>query len=82
MSHDHSHGVQNLKMAFMLNLVFTLLEIVGGLWTNSMAILADAIHDLGDSLSLAGAWYLENKANKKGNRRFHSAIAGSPYWAH
>lgn len=53
MSHDHDHGSGgNLKIAFFLNLGFTLLEIVGGIWTNSVAILSDAVHDLGDSLSL------------------------------
>jgi len=50
--HDHSHNVKNIKIAFILNLSFTLLEIVGGILTNSIAILSDALHDLGDSLSL------------------------------
>ncbi len=69
--HGHSHGHHspgagsNLKVAFFLNLSFTLLEIVGGLLTNSMAILADALHDLGDSFALGMAWALE-KFSKKG----------------
>ena len=69
--HDHSHGHHthnvgsNLKVAFFLNLGFTLLEIIGGLLTNSMAILADALHDLGDSFALGMAWALE-KFSKKG----------------
>jgi len=46
--HEHSHGDQgNIKIAFFFNLGFTILDIFGGLWTNSMAILSDAIHDLG-----------------------------------
>jgi cobalt-zinc-cadmium efflux system protein len=65
MSHDHHHhSGDNLKVAFFLNLGFTVLEIIGGFWTNSIAILSDAIHDLGDSLSLGLAWYFERLSHK------------------
>lgn len=64
--HNHHHdGQGNIKVAFLLNIAFTLIEIIGGIWTNSMAILSDALHDLGDSLSLGVSWYLE-KYSKKG----------------
>ena len=68
MGHDHSHGnsEKNLKLAFFINLGFTIIEIIGGFLTNSVAIISDALHDLGDSLSLGLAWYIEGKANKKG----------------
>ncbi|MBN1783097.1 cation transporter [bacterium] len=65
MSHDHSHKKDNIQLAFFLNLSFALLEIGGGLWTNSMAILSDALHDFGDTFSLGLAWVLE-KFSKKG----------------
>ena len=74
--HGHSHGHHspgagnNLKVAFFLNLGFTLLEIVGGLLTNSMAILADALHDLGDSFALGMAWALERFSKKKRDPTF------------
>ncbi|NQY75244.1 MAG: cation transporter, partial [Candidatus Margulisbacteria bacterium] len=46
----HQHAPQtNLRLAFILNLTFTILELVGGVLTNSMAILSDALHDLGDT---------------------------------
>lgn len=66
--HNHNHGgaKKNLKLAFFINLSFTMLEIVGGFFTNSIAIMSDALHDLGDSLSLGLAWYIEKKAEKKG----------------
>ena len=58
--HDvHHHGSGNLKVAFLLNFTFTLIEFAGGLWTNSVAILSDAVHDLGDSISLGLAWYFD-----------------------
>ncbi len=56
---------------------FTVIEIVGGLLTNSVAILSDALHDLGDSLSLGLSWYLDRVSKQKrdelytyGYRRF------------
>ena len=59
-----------LRMVFLLNLGFTLLEIGGGLWTNSMAIISGAVHDLGDSFSLGLAWYLDRYAGKDSDRRY------------
>ena len=73
-SHDHHHDhsdVKNIKTAFFLNLFFTLVEIVGGFFTNSIAILSDAIHDLGDCLSLGLAWYFQ-KVAKRGSDTSYS----------
>ncbi|MBU1662579.1 MAG: cation diffusion facilitator family transporter [Chloroflexi bacterium] len=73
MSHSHSHHhdtSKNIKTAFFLNLAFTILEIFGGLWTNSLAILSDAVHDLGDSISLGLAWYLDSYAQRGEDDRF------------
>lgn len=63
--HDHDHSEGNLKIAFYLNAAFAIIELVGGLLTNSLAILSDALHDLGDSLSLGLSWYFQ-KLSKKG----------------
>lgn len=61
----HDHGSEdNLKVAFFLNLGFTVLEIFGGLWTNSIAILTDALHDAGDTASLGLAWYFERLSER------------------
>lgn len=68
--HDHTHGSSNLKLAFFLNLGFTILELIGGFYVNSVAILSDAIHDLGDSLSLGLAWILDKKSKQKANDNF------------
>jgi len=70
-SHNHQHdSTKNIKVAFFLNITFTVFEIIGGLWTNSMAILSDAVHDLGDSLSLGLSWYLDKKSKQDANNRF------------
>lgn len=68
--HDHRHSNDNLKIAFFLNLGFTILEINGGVWTNSVAIIADALHDLGDSFSLGLAWFLSRYAEKGRDRHY------------
>lgn len=68
--HQHEHQADNIKVAFFLNLSFTILEIIGGFWTNSLAILSDAAHDLGDSVSLGFAWFLDRYARKEGDERF------------
>jgi len=72
MSHDHSHhhSSKNLKVAFFLNLGFTVFELFGGLYVNSIAIISDAVHDLGDSLSLGLAWYLDVKSKKGATEKF------------
>jgi cobalt-zinc-cadmium efflux system protein len=70
-NHAHSHQItQDIKLAFFLNLTFAILEIFGGLWTNSLAIVSDAVHDLGDSISLGMAWYLEKYSHKQSNFSF------------
>lgn len=69
-SHPHHSTGSNIKVAFFLNLSFTILEIIGGLWINSVAILSDALHDLGDSLSLGLAWYFEKLAGRGRNEKF------------
>jgi cobalt-zinc-cadmium efflux system protein len=72
-SHQHTHQHQsssNIKVAFFLNLSFTILELIGGVWINSVAILSDAMHDLGDSLSLGLAWYFEKVAKRKRDANF------------
>lgn len=64
---DHKHAPDStgrMRTAFLLNLIFALVEIVGGLYTNSLAILSDALHDLGDSLAIGMAWYLEGRAQR------------------
>lgn len=69
--HMHEHGeISSIRQAFFLNLGFTLFEIAGGIWTNSMAILADAIHDLGDCFALGSAWYFERISEKAGDEYF------------
>ncbi|TVZ52309.1 cation diffusion facilitator family transporter [Dokdonia sp. Hel_I_53] len=69
-SHAHHHHTGNIKVAFFLNVIFTIIEIIGGIMTNSVAILSDAVHDLGDSLSLGLAWYFQNYSKKEATQKY------------
>lgn len=59
------HTEKNILLAFLLNLSFSIIEFIGGLFTNSVAIMSDSIHDLGDSLSIGVSYLLEKKSKKK-----------------
>jgi len=61
-SHNTNHREKNIKIAVFLNVTFTIIEIIGGLWTNSLAILSDALHDLGDSIVLISSLLFERKS--------------------
>lgn len=63
MGHDHSG--RRLALVFALNVAFTVIELVGAWYTNSTAIAADALHDLGDSLSLGFAWGMQGLSGKQ-----------------
>ena len=70
LTNHHHHTTDNIRTAFLLNLFFTLVELVGGILTNSVAVLSDAIHDLGDSTALGLAWYLNNLSYKERDSRY------------
>ncbi len=53
-----------MRLAFFINLAFTAVEAVGGWWTGSIAVLADALHDAGDCLVLGLAWWLQRVSLK------------------
>ncbi|KKR48769.1 MAG: Cation efflux system protein [Candidatus Magasanikbacteria bacterium GW2011_GWC2_40_17] len=68
--HDHAHTREkNIIIAAFLNIGFTVIEVIGGLWTNSLAILSDAIHDLGDSIVLIFSLILEKKSNAPADKK-------------
>lgn len=67
--HDHS-AVKNVGIAFAINFVFALIEFVGGFITGSVAISANAIHDLSDSMSLGLALFFEKIAQRRPDNEF------------
>jgi len=69
-NHHHKNNEGNIKVAFFLNFGFAIIEAVGGYFTNSIAIMADALHDLGDSISILLSWQLERLSNRSSNTRY------------
>lgn len=73
--HHHDHGgeggvSEGIRSAFWLNLIFAVIEIAGGILTNSYAILSDAFHDLGDTAAIGLSFILEKVSLKKRDRTF------------
>jgi cobalt-zinc-cadmium efflux system protein len=69
-NHEHHHNHDNqqesrIRLAFFLNITFAVVEIIGGIFTNSVSIISNALHDLGDSLSLGLAWYFQRLSGKE-----------------
>ena len=56
---------KNIFIAFILNLLFSIFEFVGGILTGSIAIISDAIHDIGDATSIGLSYFLEKKSKQK-----------------
>ena len=55
---------KNILIAFLLNISFSIFEFFGGIFTNSVAILSDSIHDLGDAISIGISYFMERKSQK------------------
>lgn len=73
---------KNILIAFILNLAFSVFEFVGGILTGSVAIISDAVHDIGDAASIGIAYIFERKSKKSPDEAFtygyarYSAVGG------
>ena len=56
---------KNILIAFILNLGFSIFEFFGGIYTGSVAIISDAVHDIGDAASIGLSFFLEKKSKKQ-----------------
>ncbi len=61
---------QNILIAFILNFVFSIFEFVGGIFTGSVAIVSDAVHDIGDAASIGISYFLEKKSKKQPDEKY------------
>lgn len=61
---------KNILIAFILNLLFSVFEFVGGVFTGSVAIISDAIHDIGDAASIGISFFLEKKSKKQPDEKY------------
>ena len=65
-----SEREERVRFAAFLNVTFAIVEVVGGFWTNSLAIFSDALHDFGDSIALIVSWLFERGARKSPDTRY------------
>lgn len=71
MAHTHNHSTKSgITLAFWLNLLFSIIEIIGGILTNSTAIISDAFHDFMDAFAIGIAVLLEKISSKKRTSTF------------
>lgn len=71
MKEDHSQSNRSaLSLAFWLNLLFSIVEVIGGILTNSTAIVADAIHDFMDAMAIGTAVWVEKISAKQRTHSF------------
>lgn len=79
--HHHAHGPADFGAAFAagiaLNFGFVVIEAVYGVLGHSVALLADAGHNLGDVLGLAVAWLASELAKRAPSARFTYGLRGS-----
>ena len=61
---------KNILFAFIINLIFSIFEFAGGIFTGSVAIISDAIHDIGDATSIGIAFFLEKKSKKQPDEKY------------
>ena len=61
---------RNILVAFVLNLAFSVIEFLGGLFTGSVAIVSDAVHDMGDAASIGASYLLERKSARQPDGRY------------
>lgn len=61
---------KNILIAFLLNLVFSVFELVGGVFTGSVAIVSDAVHDFGDAAGIGISYFLEKKSKKQPDEKY------------
>ncbi|MBR3891773.1 MAG: cation transporter [Bacilli bacterium] len=61
---------KNILIAFLLNLFFSIFELIGGIFTKSVAIISDSIHDIGDACSIGVSFFLEKKSKRKPDSKY------------
>ena len=67
---------KNILIAFILNLAFSIFEFFGGIFTGSVAIISDAVHDIGDAASIGIAFILEKKSKKAPDKKYTYGYVG------
>lgn len=72
--HHHNHNSKDIKgkklfWVILLNLGITIAQVIGGFVSNSLALLSDALHNLGDTAAIVIAWIANKVSKRKANER-------------
>ena len=77
---DHQHG-NAFAVPFFLILIFAIIELFGGIFTQSLALLGDAGHMISDVLALGMAWYASHHASKSTSTKHVSGLTHNELYA-
>ena len=73
---------RNILVAFILNLSFAVFELFGGVFTNSIAVISDSVHDIGDAAGICISYFFEKKSKRQPDEKYtygykrYSALGG------
>lgn len=67
---EYHKAAENISFAFFLNVLFMVVVGVGAVYTNSMAILADLLHGLSDTIALGFSWFFQRFSEKEEDEKF------------
>jgi len=65
MTHSHQHTGSKLLLSAILNYIIALVQIAGGLISNSLALISDSVHNMGDASAILGAWIAHRIGHRK-----------------
>ena len=61
---------KNIFIAFIVNLLFSVFEFLGGIFTGSVSIISDALHDMGDAISIGISYLFEKKSKREPDKNY------------
>ncbi len=67
--HHHPVSERNLALAVVFNVVITVVQLVGGVISGSLALLSDALHNFSDVMSLIVSWFANRIATRKADEK-------------
>ncbi|MDA3906694.1 MAG: cation diffusion facilitator family transporter [Bacteroidales bacterium] len=70
-NHQHNNSLQGKKLflSIILNLAITIAQIIGGLISNSLSLLTDALHNFSDVISLIISWFAHKLSHKPADNK-------------
>ena len=82
-NHHHHNSLQGKKLflSIILNMAITIAQIIGGLISNSLSLLTDALHNFSDVISLIISWFAHILTHKPADKKrtFDGNLAAT-YW--